>query len=91
MNILFHGSDFTPEKIEKYYGVIRKECVGTAFEILPYTQGVSTTDLINRLLSDGNFGEVPNTTGIPIEKLAERVRQRAEEFQPAHASMVPCA
>jgi cytidyltransferase-like protein len=88
LNILFHGSDFTPEKIKKYYGVILEQCAGTcSFEILPYTKGVSTTELIGRLLHEGNFGDVPNTTGISTEILAERVRNRAEEFHVPAASL----
>ena len=89
LNIIFHGSDFTPEKIEKYYGVIMKECAGTcSFETLPYTPGISTTKLIECLLGEGDLGEATNTTGIPTEVLSERVRQRAEEFRAApRASM----
>jgi cytidyltransferase-like protein len=81
LNILFHGSDFTPEKMQQYYGVIMDKCVDTSFEILPYTLGVSSTDLIHNLLEYGNFGDIPNTTGIPIEVLAKRVEERAEEFR----------
>ncbi len=89
LNILFHGSDFTPEKIDKYYGVIMKECAGTcSFEILPYTQGVSTTELIERLLNEEDFGDAPNTTGIPTKELSERVRQRSEEHQKTHSVAV---
>lgn len=81
LNILFHGSDFTPEKIRKHYGVILEQCAGTcAFEILPYTKGISTTELIQCLLNDGDLGDTPNTTGIAVEVLADRVRQRSDEF-----------
>ncbi|OGV47624.1 MAG: hypothetical protein A3F46_05300 [Legionellales bacterium RIFCSPHIGHO2_12_FULL_42_9] len=81
LNIIFHGSDFTQEKIDQYYGVIMRECAGTcSLAILPYTKGVSTTELILHLLQDRNFGDTPNTTGIAIELLAEQVQQREEEF-----------
>lgn len=89
LNILFHGSDFTPEKIKKYYGVILEQCAGTcSFEILPYTKGISTTELIQCLLIDEDLGDTPNTTGIPIDVLAERVRQRSEEFQVHSANVM---
>jgi cytidyltransferase-like protein len=90
LNIIFHGSDFTPEKIEKYYGVILRECAGRCtFEILPYTKGVSTTELIERLCNEEGFGEIPNTTGMSIEELTERVQSRASEFHKPASVGIP--
>lgn len=87
LQIIFHGSDFTPEKIEQYYGVILKECQGScSIEILPYTRGVSTTELIGRLLADGDLGDSVNSTGLSVETLAQRVADRAEEFRPKHSA-----
>lgn len=82
LNILFHGSDFTEKQIDEYYGVIRKECKKTcSFEILPRTEGVSTTKLIRSLLNEGDFGKEPNATGLSLDELSDRVKQRSDEFQ----------
>lgn len=42
-----HGDDFTPEKIEKYYGVAVRRGI---FHLLSYTRGVSTSEIINRIV-----------------------------------------
>lgn len=86
LNVIFHGSDFTEEKIEKYYGVIKRECAGTCtFEILPYTPGVSTTQLIADLWEHGQWEDTANTTGISMAVLAQRVQAR-EDLAPPKAA-----
>ena len=43
-----HADDFTPEKIEKYYGDAVRRGI---FHLLPYTQGISSSDIIKRIVT----------------------------------------
>jgi cytidyltransferase-like protein len=46
IDVVVHGDDFNPETIQHYYGVpIRRNM----FKTVPYTKGVSTSDLIRRI------------------------------------------
>jgi cytidyltransferase-like protein len=48
LDIVVHGSDYTEAQIEAYYGQIR----GThRLVILPYTKGISTTEIVGRIRS----------------------------------------
>ncbi|KTD57821.1 adenylyltransferase/cytidyltransferase family protein [Legionella shakespearei] len=73
LNTMFHGNDFKEADIEKCYGQIMKVC---DFETLPYTKGISTTALLKELKETGTLGTCPNTTGLPVEELAARVKGR---------------
>eukprot|EP00761_Pharyngomonas_kirbyi_P013624 gb/GECH01013653.1/.p1 GENE.gb/GECH01013653.1/~~gb/GECH01013653.1/.p1 ORF type:complete len:147 (+),score=38.75 gb/GECH01013653.1/:1-441(+) len=46
IDIVAHGSDFDPDKMRKYYGVPMDMGI---FRTLPYTDSISTTDIINRI------------------------------------------
>jgi len=47
IDVVAHGSDFDQEKVNKYYGAALKRGI---FKTVPYTPGVSTTEIINRIL-----------------------------------------
>jgi cytidyltransferase-like protein len=77
LDIIFHGSDFTQEKIDQYYGAIKDIC---DFQLLPYTPGVSTTQLIVGPWRNGLFSKpTDNVTRIATDKLAQRVQGRCLE------------
>lgn len=46
IDIVAHGDDFDQEKIKYWYGAAIDQ---GKFKVVPYTQGVSTTDLLNRI------------------------------------------
>lgn len=48
IDVVVHGDDFDQEKMRKYYGVAMDRGI---LKIVPYTQGVSTSDIIRRVLS----------------------------------------
>jgi len=48
IDLVIHGDDYSPENIQHYYGAARKRGI---FKTVAYTQGVSTSDLINRIRS----------------------------------------
>lgn len=43
-----HSDDFTHAKIEKYYGAALRRGI---FHLTPYTQGISTSEIINRIVT----------------------------------------
>lgn len=43
-----HADDFTRAKIEKYYGAAVRRGI---FHLLPYTKGISTSDIIRRIVT----------------------------------------
>ena len=47
INLVVHGDDFPREQIEYYYSVPLEMGI---FRTVPYTQGISTTDIIRRIL-----------------------------------------
>ena len=73
IDVVFHGDDFSEEKIDKYYGDIKQLC---QFEMLPYTKGVSTTQLIIGLKQQGFFA-AKNKTGVSTDELVTRVKRRS--------------
>ncbi|MFH1644732.1 MAG: adenylyltransferase/cytidyltransferase family protein [bacterium] len=46
IDVVVHGDDFDKEKIKKYYHVPLKRKI---FKTVPYTKGISTTDILNRI------------------------------------------
>lgn len=75
IDVVCHGNDFNEQKMDKYYGDIKTIC---HFEPLPYTQGVSTTQLIASLRSHGQFlSGQENKTGLQTPELVERVQARS--------------
>lgn len=74
IDIFFHGNDFSPEDIKKYYGSVLDI---SELETLPYTQGVSTTTLIVNLWRTGSFlSNVENKTNVDTDELATRIQSR---------------
>ena len=48
IDLVVHGDDFTDEQLEHYYGVPIKMGI---FRTVPYTSGISTSDIIRRCQS----------------------------------------
>ena len=46
INLVVHGDDFTQEQLERYYKVPMEMGI---LRILPYTPGISTTEIIRRI------------------------------------------
>jgi len=46
IDIVAHGDDFDKEKLRKFYGVAMDLGI---FKIVPYTQGISTTEILKRI------------------------------------------
>lgn len=50
LDVVVHGNDFDPAKLEQFYpGAVRRGILRT----VPYTPGVSTSDLIARVVARG--------------------------------------
>ncbi|MFH0898530.1 MAG: adenylyltransferase/cytidyltransferase family protein [bacterium] len=47
IDIVVHGDDFDQEKMRKYYGAAMDRGI---LRIVPYTKGISTSDIIRRIL-----------------------------------------
>ncbi len=54
INVVVHGDDYTQEQIEEMYGVPYKMGI---YQPVPYTQGISTSDLIRRIAKRVLTGE----------------------------------
>jgi len=54
IDYVVHGDDFNKDLLEDQYGVALKLGI---FRTVPYTKGVSTTDIIERIVSRYNDGE----------------------------------
>lgn len=54
IDLVVHGDDFNKELLEDQYGVPLKLGI---FRTVPYTPGVSTTNIIDRIVSRHNHGE----------------------------------
>ncbi len=48
IDIVVHGDDYSAEKFEKYYGAAKRRGI---LRSVPYTKGISTSDLIRRIRS----------------------------------------
>jgi len=48
IDIVVHGDDFDKEKLYKYYGAAIDKGI---FRTVPYSKGISTTDIVQRILS----------------------------------------
>lgn len=46
IDVVVHGDDYTEAQVEEYYGAIRRT---HRLEIVPYTQGISTTEIVRRI------------------------------------------
>ncbi len=55
--VVLHGDDFNQEKTEKLYGAAIRRGI---FKILPYTKGISTSEIIQRVLQYNNMSTQPN-------------------------------
>jgi cytidyltransferase-like protein len=49
IDLVVHGDDYSEEDIEKWYSVPKKL---NMLRIVPYTKGISTTEIIDRILRD---------------------------------------
>lgn len=50
IDVVVHGDDFNPESVSYFYKVAIERGI---FKTVPYTQGISTSDLIHRILDRG--------------------------------------
>lgn len=50
-----HGSDWSEESVDKYYGDAKRM---NKLKIVPCTPGISTTDLIKRIIARDDFQEL---------------------------------
>ena len=48
IDVVIHGDDYTAEQVEKYYGAAVLRGI---YRTVPYTHGISTSDLIRRIRS----------------------------------------
>ena len=81
IDLVVHGDDYTDEQVEKYYGAVRE-----IFRTVPYTKGVSTSEIIANVknhIADGTsldeelIGKINFTDSFTREMLVERVRERS--------------
>jgi len=56
IDLVVHGDDFNKDLLEDQYGLALKLGI---FRTVPYTPGVSTTNIINRICSRHDCGEFP--------------------------------
>lgn len=50
---LVHGDDYTEAQIKEYHGMIRRT---HQLRIVPYTQGISTTEIVRRIRARDDLG-----------------------------------
>lgn len=50
VDLVVHGDDFDPETVAKLYGAAQDRGI---FRTIPYTPGISTSDIIERVLRSG--------------------------------------
>jgi len=55
IDIVAHGNDFDTDKLERYYKVPMDLGI---FKMLPYTEGISTTELLTRIRDDGHLEHI---------------------------------
>jgi cytidyltransferase-like protein len=60
IDVVAHGDDLSETLMEQFYRVPLELGI---MQILPYTPGVSTSDLIERVLARRETGEQPSATG----------------------------
>jgi len=51
IDVVVHGDDFDEETIRKYYGAAIDRGI---FKTIPYTKGISTSEILRRILSRGS-------------------------------------
>lgn len=61
IDIVVHGDDFDQEKMTRYYGAAMELEI---LQIVPYTKGISTSDIIRRILSRAEELAGPKKGGI---------------------------
>ena len=54
IDYVVHGDDFNRDLLEDQYGVALRAGI---FRTVPYTSGISTTDIIRRIVNRHNLGE----------------------------------
>lgn len=60
IDVVVHGDDFDEAKMRKYYGVAMDLGI---LQIVPYTKGISTSDIIRRILSRAEELAGPKKSG----------------------------
>ena len=75
IDLVVHGDDFSDEAKEKYYGVAIK--LGK-FATVPYTKGVSTTELIAQAETTGKIIEDLGQTKLKKNELISRIQNRSK-------------
>mmetsp|Transcript_329 Transcript_329/g.456 ORF Transcript_329/g.456 Transcript_329/m.456 type:complete len:154 (-) Transcript_329:53-514(-) len=55
IDIVAHGDDFDKEKMRKYYGIAMDRGI---FRTIPYTQGISTTEILRRIKRGGYMDDI---------------------------------
>ena len=73
IDLVVHGNDFTEKNKRYYYGEVIDQ--GKYAEV-PYTVGVSTTQLIREAKEQGKFSQSPDLTLLKESVLIGRIRQR---------------
>lgn len=53
IDVVVHGGDYSQAEIETYYGAILRT---HRLIVVPYTPGISTSDIINRILDRASMG-----------------------------------
>lgn len=73
IDLVIHGDDFSEDSRQKYYGVAIK--LGK-FVMVPYTKGISTTQLLEEAVKTGTITYTLEHTKIPKMELISRILSR---------------
>ncbi len=76
IQLVVHGDDFDKKKADYYYGAAAKE---GNFALVPYTKGISTTELIFQAKENGEFPCSVKPTLLNECVLIERIKKRSWE------------
>ncbi len=75
IDLVIHGDDFNKEKIDFYYGDAVEE---GKFATVPYTKGVSTTDLIRQAKNEGSLPPQLASHVVETSELVKRIQARCD-------------
>jgi len=76
IDLVVHGDDFSQEKKMLYYGpAVNRD----QYASVPYTKGVSTTELLVEAKTEGQLTKTKNLTLLPTNELINRIQQRSWE------------
>lgn len=76
IDLVVHGDDFSNVKKMLYYGAAVRQ---NKYASVPYTKGVSTTELLIEAKMKGTFTKTENLTQIPTDELISRIQERSWE------------